>query len=177
MIALILDNETTDLIDNHLVALDKQPEIIEFAAVLVDLDTGEQSRQFSQLIKPMRPVPQKITGITGLTDADLATAPSFRAVSSVIEDLITNAPMIIAHNASFDQEMIDLEFERLGRSLKWPMILCTVEQTVHLKGFRLSQSALHEHLFNEPIKEAHRAAADVQSLTRCVLELRKRGEI
>jgi DNA polymerase III alpha subunit (gram-positive type) len=84
---------------------------------------------------------------------------------------------VIAHNASFDQEAINIEANRLGRIIKWPTCRCSVEQTIHLKGKRLTLGALHEHLFGARFDDAHRARADVMALVRCCCELHKRGEL
>src|SRR5262249_43032643 len=95
-----------------------------------------------------------------------------------IRDFIESAECVVAHNAAFDKDMLDLEFKRLNLTpIAWPPILCTVEQTIHVTGYRLSLSALYEHLFGETFKDAHRAETDVRALTRCVIELRKRGEL
>jgi hypothetical protein len=75
-------------------------------------------------------------------------------------------------------EMVDIEFERLGRKAPWPpRKVCTVEATVHLLGYRLSLQNLHKHLFGENFDEAHRAKVDVEALVRCCVELRKREVI
>jgi hypothetical protein len=73
--------------------------------------------------------------------------------------------------------MVDIEAQRLGIELRWPRLVCTVEQTIALKGYRLSLENLHKELFGEPFEGAHRAKADVAALTRCCRELFKRGMI
>lgn len=177
MKALIFDTETSGLVENHTIKLEKQPEIIEFYGVIMDLETGEQFQELDLLIKPKFEISDEITRITSITNAMLASALSFEKLHDLIAKLIEEAPLVIAHNLSFDQEMIDLEFERLDLVLEWPRPLCTVEATIHLKGFRLSLSALHETLFGEPFAGAHRAKVDVQALARVCVELFKRGEI
>jgi hypothetical protein len=42
---------------------------------------------------------------------------------------------------------------------------------------RLTLSNLHEHLFGEKFKDAHRARSDVMALVRVARELRRRGLI
>lgn len=177
MKALIFDTETSGLIDNHSMPLDRQPEVIEFAGMLVDLESGATLQDLELLIRPERPVSAEVTGITRITNEMLAGAPAFRAVAPQIELLLSEAQLAIAHNASYDQEILNLEFERLGRDLAWPRVVCTVEATVHLKGFRLSLTGLHELLFNEPVTEAHRAKNDTVALARCAVELWRRGEL
>jgi DNA polymerase III epsilon subunit-like protein len=177
MIAFIFDTETSGLIDNRTIKIDRQPSIIEFYGCLVDLETGEIKSELDLLIEPPKEVSEEITNITSITNDMLKGKPLFEAVASLIATAIENAPIVIAHNLSFDREMVDVEFERLGKTIKWPRLLCTVEATIHLKGFRLSLSNLHETLFNEPFAGAHRARVDVQALVRCCVELFKRGEI
>lgn len=175
MKTLIFDTETTGLVENRTLKLDRQPEIIEFYGVLIDMETGEVFRDLDLLIKPTKPVSEEITRITTITDEMVETAPSFRAVSNQIFDLIAEADCVIAHNLSFDCDMVEIEFERMGDKVAWPHKVCTVEQTIHLKGYRLKLTDLHQYLFDEPFAGAHRAKADVQALVRCCLELTKRG--
>ena len=177
MKAFLFDTETTGLIENHTLALDKQPSVIEFFGCLADLKTGKIISSVDTLIKPPKPVSGEVTKITGLTNDDLANAPTFLEVQDKIFPALEGAPIIIAHNLSFDKEMMELEAERLSRKIKWPRLICTVEQTVALKGFRLSLSALHEHLFNETFTGAHRARVDVEALLRCCKKLHKMGAI
>lgn len=175
--ALALDTETTALMKNRAMRLDKQPEIFEFYSALFNMNTGEIVDEYSTMIRTTKTLPDEVVKITGVMDKDLTGAPPFSAVAAEIKRRIEVAPLIIAHNASYDQEVIDIEFERLGQKVEWGPLLCTVECTVHLYGFRLSLSALHEHLFGAPFAGAHRASEDTKALIRCVVELRKRREV
>ena len=177
MIALVLDTETSGLLDNRSMPLDKLPEIIEFTGIVVDLETGEITKEIDTLIKPSRPISEEITKITGLTDDDLVGQGSFSAKKDGIRGLIESSPLVIAHNLSFDKEIIDIEYARLGETVRWPKLLCTVEATVYLKGYRMNLTGLHEHLFGTGFPSAHRARKDVEALIRCCCELFKRGEI
>jgi len=175
MIALVFDTETTGLVNNRTLRLDRQPEIIEFTGFLADLKTDRVKKKLDQLIRPKNPVPAEITKITGLTDEKLKDAPTFVDVAQKISSFIESAPAIIAHNATYDRDMVDIEFDRLGQKLSWPRTLCTVEQTIHFKGHRLSLTDLHLHLFDEPFEDAHRGAPDVKALLRCCCKLYEMG--
>lgn len=182
MKALVLDVETTGLVRNRTLKLDLQPSCIEFYGCIVDLKTGKVSKEFETLIKPPKPLSntpapgdkKTIIQITGVTNEMLQDAPSFADVSKTIFKMIEKAPVVIAHNASFDAECLDIEAERLKCQIAWPRKICTVQETVHLKGYRLNQGALYELLFNEPFAGAHRAKNDVMSLVRICIELHKR---
>ena len=87
---------------------------------------------------------------------------------------------MIAHNLSYDYAVLMAEFSRCCTegSVKWPIRrICTVQETEFMKGFRLNLTSLHEELFGEPFAGAHRARTDVEALTRCCIELFKRGDI
>ena len=176
MRAVIFDTETTGLVGNRKLPLDQQPEVIEFFGCLVDLKKGKVLKEYETLIKPklVQELPPKITEITTITTEMLKDAPTFAEVADDIFAFIQDAPVVIAHNLRFDKDMLDIEAERLTRTIAWPRRLCTIEQTMHLKGHRLSLTKLHQLLFDEPFDGAHRAKVDVQALVRVCQELVKR---
>jgi DNA polymerase III epsilon subunit-like protein len=153
------------------------PEIIEIYAEMVDLANDNSIAYLHHFIKPTRPISEEITRITGIDNATVDKQPGFRDIAPIIIELIEKAPSVIAHNAHFDCECLDIEASRIGLEIKWPRTICTVEQTVHLTGRRLTLSALHEHLFGERFADAHRAKTDCAALIRCARELFKRGEL
>lgn len=176
-IAFAFDTETTGLIENQTVKLDKLPEVIEFYGCLFDLETGWVFDEADWLIKPKGSLNLEETGLTTITPDMVEDKPNFAFYAHDIKLMLEQSELIIGHNLSFDKEMIDVEMRRLGMSVNWPRGLCTVEQTVHLKGFRLSLGALHEYLFGETFAGAHRAKVDVMATMRCAVELYKRGEL
>ena len=177
MRALIFDTETTGLISNRTVRLDRQPHIIEFYGCIADLKTGEIERELDILIKPPVEISAEITKITTITNDLVRESLPFAAHAADIKALIESAPLVIAHNMAFDREMVEIEMERAGQKITWPPILCTVEQTLHIKGFRLTLSTLHEHLLGAPFSGAHRAKVDVSALLRCCVKLHEKGDL
>lgn len=177
-IALVFDTETTGLIRNGVLPLDRQPEIVEFYGCYVDLESGKIIKELERVFKPSRKMGDDVIKIHGITNEMVEKAPPFAAFAREIMEFIEGADVVIAHNLSYDLEIVELECcKRLGEAIAWPRKLCTVEQTAHLKGYRLSLTVLHEMLFGEKFPSAHRARHDVIALTRCCVELRKRGLI
>ena len=179
MIATIFDTETTALIDNHVIAIDRQPHVIEFYGCHVDLRTGQIHRELEHLIRPPNPksideeVAKKSHNITWDLVKD---KPRFSDLADEIIAFLEARGMVVAHNLAFDKEMMDVEAERLGRKIDWPMRqCCTVEQTTWLKGSWLSLSDLHEYLFAMKFDGAHRAKNDTMALVKCCVELHSRG--
>jgi DNA polymerase III epsilon subunit-like protein len=189
--AFIFDTETTGLVKNSLIPLPSQPRIIEFFGHTVDDETGQVIEELEFLCNPggafdlevVRPGDRKsITQMTGIRNIDVKDAQPFSFYVSKIIDMLSEADVAVAHNLSFDKQLLDCEIVRSEICLKngivpWPRLICTVEQTEWIKGHRLSLTDLHQYLFDEPFKGAHRARHDVEALTRCYLELRKRGDL
>jgi DNA polymerase III epsilon subunit-like protein len=173
----IFDTETTDLVANSLISEKHQPHIIEFYGCLVN-DMGEITDELGFLCDPGVPVTPEITRITGIKPQDVQGQPPFSAFTNQILCLIGKAEAAVAHNLSFDMTVVDAEFNRLGQKVVWPKTkICTVQETEWFKGYRLSLSALHEHLFDEKFEGAHRAKVDVSVLVKCFNELRERGDV
>lgn len=181
--AVVFDTETTGLVKNMTVKLNKQPEIIEFYGCVVDLSSGAIAEELELVIKPTVEFPMSAYTIretkTKLSNELLEDAPRFKEVADEVRKFLEDAPMTIAHNHSFDRDMVNVEYMRLGQDLiAWPKrTVCTVEQTIHLRGRRLNLTALHELLFEVKFENAHRARNDVEALTRIACELHKRGMI
>lgn len=177
MRVIVFDTETTALVENRTLRLDRQPEIIEFCGIDVDLDTGEIHEEFTTLVKPKHEITELTTSKTTIDNSTVASAPPFSEIADKVTRML-ESQITIAHNLSFDRNMIEIELERLARPiLEWRQGICTVEQTMFVRGRRLSLSDLHEHLFGVKFTGAHRASVDVAALVKCCIELRKREVI
>lgn len=176
---LIFDTETTNLIHNSLQPLAKQPRIIElFAMVLDDEQDWKEVETFHSYFNPGVAIVPEVTKITGIDDARVRNEPSFIDKAHEVKDVFDNADVVVAHNLSYDTQVIDFEFARIQRAFIWPLRkVCTVEASEPLKGYRLNLNALHTELFGEGFESAHRAENDVRATARCYVELVKRGEI
>lgn len=190
-VVTVFDTETSGLVHNRSLSLDLQPEVIEFYGVTVDLDKLVKAKkpprpiaELETLIKPRTPLSEvktggkrTITDITGIDDSMLSDAPPFSGVADRIISFLEGSPVAVAQNASFDRDMIDIEAERLDRVVKWPPMICTVEQSLWYIGRRLNLGELHEHLLGMKFPGAHRARADVEALVRCCVEMRRRCDL
>lgn len=178
MIAFIYDCETTGLVKNSLIPLKSQPRIIEFFGHLVDDETGEVAKEIEFFCNPGIPLEEIITRITGIKPESLKDAQPFSHYACEICEMIAKADAVVAHNLSFDMALVEADCQRCECKPQWPpRLICTVEQTEWIKGHRLSLGAMHEELIGQPFSGAHRARNDVEALTRCYLELRKRGDL
>jgi DNA polymerase III alpha subunit (gram-positive type) len=176
MIATVFDTETTGLIDNPARKLEKQPEIISFAAQTINLATGEYlPYTYNLLFKPTNPISSEITKITGISNDDVKDCQIIYHYINDIIPILEEAPLLIGQNIRFDMDMIELECKRWSRTIKWPKTLDLIQHTIHLKGYRLSLTNLHLELFGMEFAGAHQANVDVAITCKCAIELYKRG--
>lgn len=96
--------------------------IIEVGLIEVD-ENGAQ--EWSVLVNPETPLSPFISGLTGIDDAMLCSAPTFRQLAPALLDRLRGR-LLIAHNARFDYGFLKSEFARLGVDFRAPS-LCTVK--------------------------------------------------
>ena len=176
---IIFDTETTGLIQNMAVPLKQQPHIIELYALRLDDRNLEPVNEWHSLFH-VKELSDEVVDITHITLDMLKDAPPFINKVFELANFFLGERIMIGHNLSYDRDMLAIELKRLDMVMRfpWPQRhICTVEATESLLGYRMSLSALHEHLFGTGFKEAHRAANDVEATARCVRELVSRGVI
>jgi DNA polymerase III epsilon subunit-like protein len=176
MITVVFDTETTGLIINPARSLALQPEIISLAAQEFDLETGEQFSHYYGEFKTVKPVSEEITRITGLTNEHLSTCQSIEKELPIIINMLRSAPLLIGQNIRFDQDMVELECRRYKYPpITWPKTLDLVQNSIHLKGYRLNLTNLHIELFGTEFKDAHDARTDAMITAKCAVEMFRKG--
>ncbi len=126
------------------------------------LKEGVVVDKFTTLVNPEREIPQHITALTGITNEMVADAPRFFEVAQQIEDFTKDA-IFVAHNVSFDYNVIRGEYQLLGQHYNRKK-LCTVRLSRKLIPGLLSYSlgrlcnTLNILHFNR-----HRAEGDVDA--------------
>jgi DNA polymerase III epsilon subunit-like protein len=180
--AIIFDTETTGLIKPSATDINQQPYITELYALKVQhTDEGiVVIGEFESLFKVPVKLSDVITKITGLTNADLEHSPEFKDETDNLAKFFTGSDRLVAHNLAFDRSMLANELLRCDKILNFPWPrehICTVERSIYIEQRRMSLTRLHEHFFNEPFADAHRAKNDVIPLFRCYKEMVRIGLI
>ncbi|MBL8395592.1 MAG: ethanolamine utilization protein [Candidatus Accumulibacter sp.] len=96
--------------------------IIEIGLIEIAPDGA---REWSVLVNPETRLSPFITGLTGIDDAMLNSAPTFQQIAPALLDRL-HGRLLIAHNARFDYGFLKGEFGRLGVNLRL-RCLCTVK--------------------------------------------------
>jgi len=162
-IVTVWDTETTGLLKPEGNDEAIQPHIIEIYAIQVD-GNGKILLELNTLIKPPIPIPEFITKINGISNNDVKDSPTFVEVYREVADVFFGSHSSVAHNETFDRGMLINELKRIGKEFHFPyppISFCTVEQSMHLKGYRLKNSELYKLATGKEIINAHQAKADV----------------
>ena len=142
----------------------------------MDLDNGTIGTLYYKLFKPSRPIPQDVTKIHRITNDDVKNLPSIEGELPYLLHLMEGSGLVIGQNVRFDMDMLELEFKRYNSPIpRWPKALDLVENSIYLKGFRLSLTNLHVELFGKEFEGAHKADTDVNITCLCAIEMYKRG--
>lgn len=146
---IFLDTETTGF-DNA------KDHLIEIACIR--WKDGVIEDRFESLVNPHVPIPQEITMLTGITDADVKVAPRFSEISTKLLDFLQDFP-IVGHNIAFDAGFLRSHHEHL----KNPEIdTCSLARIVLEKEASYALEVLMRK-YKLPMRESHRAMADTET--------------
>ena len=148
---VILDTETTGLsVQEH--------ELIEISAAV--LSGNEIVERFDTFVHPTTLIPDEITKLTGITQADVAHAPSAREAVARLAEFVGGRP-VVAHNATFDRSFIEAVKGGVGVSDIWI-------DSLALSRVALPRLASHKLSFIAEVfgcaAVSHRAIDDVDAL-------------
>ena len=170
------DTETTGLLKPCCVPLKTQPRCIEICILVYE--NRKIVEEYETIVDPGVPLENSITRITGITDRDLKGKPKWRAISGEVSELIASCDGMVAHNFTFDRDILDYEMRRIGGSVPWPdRCICTVEATEYIRGHRLKLADLYEICTGKKMAKAHRAEADVEAMAQCFFHLQDKKRI
>lgn len=138
-----------------------QHRIIEVGVVL--LDDGAVVEEWSSLVNPGQRIPRSIEQFTGISNAMVEDAPSFRDLLPDVRSRLAGR-LFVAHNARFDYGFLRNEFRREQEKFTAP-VLCTVR----LSRALFSQHARHNldtliERFGLECGQRHRALGDAAVL-------------
>ncbi len=76
------------------------------------LEGGRIVDRYQSLMNPGVPIPYDIQGLTGITDAMVAAAPTVSTVMKEAASFVGDRPLL-AHNAAFDRKFWEVELNRI----------------------------------------------------------------
>lgn len=162
---IILDTETTGL--NH-----RTDEIIEIGIIAFTFNDqgmiGDVTGIYGGLRQPDVPIPEEITRLTGITD-EMAAGQAIDI--DRLTSLVTEADLIIAHNAGFDRPFCEA-FSPIFRDKAWACSVSEIDWRARgFEGTKLGYLIGQSGYFHD----GHRAVDDCFALLE-VLEQARPGQ-
>lgn len=150
----VIDFETTGLSPGN------GDRATEVAIVLVE--SGRVVERFQSLMNAGVRIPAFITGLTGISNAMIASAPAAAQVMREASRFVGQAPLV-AHNAAFDRRFWQAELAHAGLAAPQPFI-CTLllARRLYPQAPSHQLGALVDSHSLPRTGQAHRALADAE---------------
>ncbi len=134
--------------------------ITEICVVL--LQGSKILEKYTTFVNPEQPIPAFITELTGIDDSMVCNAPKFNEIAERITE-ITAGAIFVAHNVSFDYNVIRNEFKNIGQDFNRQK-LCTVRLSRKLipglSSYSLGKLCASLEI---PLNGRHRAEGDTDA--------------
>ena len=157
---VVFDLETTglDLVNDR---------IIQISYIKVHPDGKEERGDY--LVNPEKPIPSEVSALTGISDADVANAKTFKQLSSDLEAKFKGCDFAGFNSNHFDIPLLAEEFLRAG--IDFDLGKCTLidVQTIFHKMERRNLAAAYKFYCGRKMEEdfaAHRADQDTEATYR-----------
>ncbi len=138
-------------------------------------DGREIIGEYITLLDPECPIPEFIVRLTGISDKMVEGSPKFYEIARDIIEF-TKDCIFVAHNVSFDYNVIRHEFKSLGFDFRLPN-LCTVRASKYIiPGFPSYSLGKLARSLEIEIKGRHRAGGDALATTLIFNMLHGKGE-
>ncbi len=149
-------------------------EIIQVGLAIIEEDRSV-SRVYGSYVKPGTPIPPFITGLTGITDADVADAPELDEMMMELVPLLDDV-VLVGHNVAFDFHFLQNALDRCGYLPFQGRILDTIDFLKicfpSLTTYQLGAVSAHFKLTHErPHPAVSDALATALVLLKCLDEL------
>ena len=133
-------------------------------------------KHFKTLINPQQKIPVYITALTGISNAMVASAPSFEEMAQEIHDLLSDN-IFVAHSVNFDFSFIKHQLKQWGYELNTKK-LCTVRLSRKvfpgLPSYSLGNLCRNLQI---PIEDRHRADGDARATVILFEQLLQNGAV
>ena len=150
-------------------------EIIEIA--WVRFERGVIVESFSSLVRPKQPIPHRITELTGISDDEVASAPSIEEVLPEVLEALSGRT-VVAHNASFDRGFLETAASRMGLAVMDVAWVDSLEAARRAWPGLASYSLSHlRHWLGLPLDQEHRALSDAKAAGQVWLLALQTGKV
>jgi DNA polymerase-3 subunit epsilon len=132
--------------------------IVEISILKVYPDGKEEG--YTKRVNPTIPIPPEVTAVHGISDADVADAPTFKEIAKEVQQLIKNADLGGFNSNRFDIPLLAEEMLRAELDFDMKNRLAVDVQTIYHKMEPRTLSAAYKYYCDKNLDDAHSAEAD-----------------
>ncbi len=153
---VVFDTETTGF---HPYAGD---ELLSIGAVSIRAGVPDETNVFHQWIRPLKPIPETVVHLTGVTEDDLRDAPdALEAIRRFLQ--FAQQHVLVAHNAEFDLHFLNRPIRQFCKQTLAHTTIDTLALANHLHPLKQPHSLddLLVH-YGVPVYGRHHALSDAR---------------
>ena len=135
--------------------------IVEIA-IVKRLPEG-RTEEHRWLVNPECPIPAEATAVHGITNEQVADAPTFKDLAPTIRDFIKDCDLAGYNSDRFDIPLLAEEFLRADMDIDFKNIKTVDVQTIFHKMEQRTLSAAYKFYCQKELDNAHSALADTQA--------------
>jgi DNA polymerase-3 subunit epsilon len=132
--------------------------IVEISILKVMPNLQEEQKTFR--VNPTIPIPEHVTKIHGITDADVANCPVFSDIARTLANYIEGCDIAGYNSIKFDIPILAEEFLRANVFFDFHRRKLIDVQTIFHKMEQRTLGAAYKFYCDKELKDAHSAAAD-----------------
>jgi len=135
--------------------------IVELALLKVN-EAGEKTTK-TYRVNPEMPIPPEVTKIHGITDLDVADAPTFKMIAGEVAATIRGCDLGGYNSDKFDIPMLAEEFARVGYDIDLKENKFVDVQAIFFLKEPRNLAAAYKFYCSKDLMNAHSALADVEA--------------
>lgn len=135
--------------------------IVEISALKVNPDGNEQ--WMTTLVNPEMPIPPKVTAIHGISDNDVAKAPTFKEIAKNLTSFLEGCDLAGFNAMKFDIPMLAEEFLRTNVDFNFLKRKYVDVQVIFHKKEQRTLEAAYRFYCKKELENAHSAVADTSA--------------
>ena len=133
--------------------------IVEICILKINPDASRESKTW--LVNPGIAIPAETTAVHGISDEDVANAPSFKEIAAKIMEMIAGTDLAGFNSNRFDVPLLAEELLRAGVDFDLSKFRLVDAQTIYHKKEPRNLSAAFQFYCGKELINAHSAEADV----------------
>lgn len=160
---VVFDLETTglDLVKDRIIQIS-----------YIKVFPGGEERRVNMMVNPGKNIPQEVSALTGISDADVADKPMFKDVAAKLNEEFRGCDFAGFNSNHFDIPMLAEEFLRAGIDFDFSKCNLVDAQTIFHKMERRNLAAAYKFYCGRDMEddfEAHRADQDTEATYRVLM--------